>query len=188
MSSSPKPWKVLSTEDIFKTHFYKLRTDRCELPDGRVMSNYYVMEFSDWVNIIPITTDDKVIMIEQYRHAIDKVTLEFPGGAVSTKSNETAEQAGVRELEEETGYIPEEVRFVGKHRPNPALQNNWMHVYVALGCSLQSKQKLDPYEDIRVVTKTIPEVLEMVFSGEIEHSLMVASLFKSLRFLGFHIP
>jgi ADP-ribose pyrophosphatase len=187
--SDIKNWKVLNTEEIFKAHFYRLRTDKCELPDGRIMPNYYVMEFTDWVNIVPITSDDKVILVEQYRHAIGKVTLELPGGAISAKGgHESPELAAIRELQEETGYVPEEVRFVGKHRPNPAMQNNYLHTYVALGCTLEGQQKLDPFEDIKIVTRTIPEVIDMVFDGTIEHSLIIASLFKSLRFLGFHLP
>ncbi len=179
-------WNVLTTAEIFKTHFYRLRTDKCELPDGRVMPNYYVMEFTDWVNVIPITTDDRVILVEQYRHAIGKVTIEFPGGSVSLK--ESAELAGIRELQEETGYVPDEIRYVGKHRPNPAIQNNFLHTYVALGCSLEHAQNLDPFEDIKVITRTIPEVIDMIYDGAIDHSLIIASFFKSLRFLGFHLP
>lgn len=181
-------WNVLDTEEIFKTHFYRLRTDKCELPDGRVMPNYYVMEFTDWVNVVPITSDDRVVLIEQYRHAIGKITIEFPGGSVHPGGKETTEFAGIRELREETGYVPEEIRFVGKHRPNPAIQNNFLYTYVALGCSLEGPQRLDPFEDIKVVTRSIPEVIEMVYDGQIDHSLIIASLFKSLRFLGFHLP
>jgi 8-oxo-dGTP pyrophosphatase MutT (NUDIX family) len=186
--SSPKDWKVLETKEIFKTGFYRLRSDRCELPDKRVMPNYYVMEFQDWVNVIPITSDNQVVLIEQYRHAIGRTTLEFPGGTLDPQGGETPEQAALRELIEETGYVPEDLRYVGKLRPNPAIQNNFLHTFVALGCQRTMKQNLDPFEDIHVVTRTIPQVLDASFDGEIEHSLMIASLFKSLRFLGFHLP
>jgi 8-oxo-dGTP pyrophosphatase MutT (NUDIX family) len=183
------PWKVLDSEEIFKTSFFRLRSDKCELPDGRIMPKYFVMEFADWVNVLPITSDDQVILIEQYRHAIGRNTYEIPGGALDTKSgNETTEFAALRELREETGYMAEEIRYLGKHRPNPATQTNYLHTYIALGCHFEGPQKLDPYEDIRVVTKPIQEVIEMVFDGRIEHSLIIASLFKSLRFLGFHLP
>ncbi len=93
--SSPKSWKVLDTKEIFKTGFYRLRTDRCELPDGRVMPNYYVMEFQDWVNVIPITNDNQVVLVEQYRHAIGRNSYEFPGGTVDPKGGELPEQAAL---------------------------------------------------------------------------------------------
>lgn len=181
-------WKILNTEELLKTHFFRLRRDECELPDGRIMPHYYVTEYADWVNVVPITADDQIILIEQYRHAIGRVTYEIPGGALSFRSSETPEQAALRELREETGYMAEEIRFIGKHRPNPATQNNYMHTFVALGCHLEGEQNLDPYEDIRVLTKPIHEVIEMAFDGRIDHSIILASLFKTLRFLGFHIP
>lgn len=186
--SSPKNWVVQKTQEIFKAGFYRLRSDTCQLPDGRVMPNYYVMEFQDWVNVIALTTENQVVLIEQYRHAIGRATVEFPGGSLDSRHHEDPQQAALRELVEETGYVPEEIRYVGKHRPNPALQNNWMHTYVALGCQKSEVQKLDPFEDIHVVTRTLPEVIDMAFDGGIEHSLMIASLFKALRFLGFHLP
>lgn len=186
--SSPKNWKVLESKEILKTGFYRLRADKCELPDGRVMPAYYVMEFQDWVNVIPITADNQVVLIEQYRHAIGRNTYEFPGGTMDPKGGELPEQAALRELVEETGYVPEEIRYIGKHRPNPAIQNNYLHTFVALGCQKMQEQKLDPFEDIHVVTRSVPETIEMAFDGGIDHSLIIASLFKSLRFLGFHLP
>ena len=185
---SAKIWSVKSSKEIFKTNFYRLRSDQCELPSGKIMPNYYVMEFPDWVNVVALTPEDRVIMIEQYRHAIGKTTLEFPGGTATPGAGEPAEKAALRELREETGYLPEEIRLVGKHRPNPALQNNSMHTFVALGCVPDGPQELDPFEDIKVVTMSLQEVINAAFDGRIEHSLMIASLFQALRFLGFHLP
>ena len=181
-------WKVLSTKEIFRTLFFRLRTDKCELPDGRVMPNYYVMEFPDWVNIVPVTEDGQIVLVEQFRQAAATTCLEIPGGSIDPRLNEDPKRAVLRELLEETGYVPDDLRLAGVHRPNPAMQNNRMHTYIGYGCRKVEEQDLDPFEDIRVVTKPIPEVIEMVLNGAIDHSIVVASILYALPALGFHLP
>lgn len=183
-----KPWRSLSSKELFKTTFFRFRSDQCELPDGRVMPNYYVMEFPDWVNIVPVTEDNKIILVEQYRHANGEVTLEFPGGSTDPRLKEDPAKGALRELLEETGYVPDEVRLIGVQAPNPAMQNNKMHTFIGLGCKKLHEPKLDPFEDIRVVALPIPDVIDKVLSGEINHSVVVASLLYALPMLGFHLP
>lgn len=183
-----RDWKVLSSKELFKTLFFRLRTDQCELPDGRVMPNYYVLEFPDWANIVPITDDGQIVLVEQYRQAAEGSYLEIPGGSLDPRTNEDPKRAVLRELLEETGYVPDDIRLLGVHRPNPALQNNRMHTYIGYGCRHVQEPQLDPFEDIRVVTKPIPEVIEMVLNGKIDHSIVVASILYALPALGFHLP
>lgn len=183
-----KPWRALSSKELFKTTFFRFRSDQCELPDGRVMPNYYVMEFPDWVNIVPITEDNKIVLVEQYRHATGETTLEFPGGSTDPHLKEDPAKGAMRELLEETGYVPDEVRLIGIQSPNPAMQNNKMHTFIGLSCKKLHEPKLDPFEDIRVVTMPIPEVIDKVLKGEINHSVVVASLLYALPMLGFHLP
>lgn len=184
----PKIWKTLTTKEIFKTSFFRFRMDSCELPDGRVMPHYYVMEFPDWANIVPVTDDGKIVLVEQYRHARGEVCLEIPGGSTDPHTKEDPKKAAMRELLEETGYVPDDVRLVGVHSPNPAMQNNKMHTYIAFGCKKMQEPDLDPFEDIRVVTASVPEVIEMIFNGKIDHTIVVASLLYALPTLGFHLP
>ena len=177
-------WKQLDSKEIFRTGFFRLRADRCEMPDGRVMPGYYVMEFPNWVNIVPVTDDNQIVLVEQYRHATGEVVLEIPGGAMHMGSDADPKQAALRELMEETGYVPEDVRLLQRHRPNPAMQNNYMYTYIGFGCRKQGEPTPDPYEDIRVVTKPIGELPEMLLSGEINHSIVVASLLYAFPVLG----
>ena len=81
-----------------------------------------VLDCPDWVNIIPLTDDGQVVLIRQFRHGTQSVTLEVPGGVV--EADESPEAAAVRELAEETGYVPERVKSLGFVSPNPAIQGN----------------------------------------------------------------
>jgi 8-oxo-dGTP pyrophosphatase MutT (NUDIX family) len=183
-----KAWKVLSSKDILKTSIFRFRSDTCELPDGRVMPNYYVLEFPDWVNIVPVTDDGKIVLVEQQRHAAGDTFLEIPGGSLDPRTGEDTKRAVLRELVEETGYVPDDLRLIGVHHPNPAMQNNKMHTYIGFGCRQLEKQNLDPFEDITVVLKEIPEVIELILTGKLTHTIVIASLLYALPVLGFSLP
>jgi len=124
-------WKILETEVIMNLGLFRLRKDKCELPDQRVMPSYYVIDFADWVHMVPITRNGDVVVIRQYRHAAEDHFLEIPGGATDPKNNESPKGAALRELEEETGYSSKNVFELGSHFPNPALQSNQLHSYLA---------------------------------------------------------
>src|SRR6185312_13276482 len=99
------------------------RKDECELPDGQIIENYYVNEYTDWVNAIVITKEKKIVLVRQYRYAAQDFFLEIPAG--KTEENETFENAIVRELREETGFISEEKPILlGEFYVNPATQTN----------------------------------------------------------------
>jgi ADP-ribose pyrophosphatase len=176
-------WKILKSEILLKAGFFRMRMDECELPDGRVMPRYYVMEFPDWVNVVPLTSDGQIILIKQYRHGAEQEFLEIPGGSTHPGANEDPKLAGERELLEETGYKPTEMIYCGHHFPNPALQGNRMHTYLALGCVKVAEPDLDPYEDLEVVMMSLEEALEIWRNGGFKHSLIANSIGLSLKFL-----
>jgi 8-oxo-dGTP pyrophosphatase MutT (NUDIX family) len=172
-------WKVLKSSDVFKAGFFRLRVDECQLPDGRIMPRYYVIEFPDWVNVVPVTADGQMVMVEQYRHGADEVFLEVPGGSTDA-ADADPRSAGERELLEETGYRASQWIDCGYHFPNPALQNNKMHTFLALGCHKAADPDLDPYEDLRVRLMPVREVYDLWEKGELRHSLIAASFALSL--------
>lgn len=173
---SPKPWQVLDSQEILSVGLVRLKKEKCILPNGKIMPAYYIMEFKNWVNIIPVTPEGKIVFIKQYRHATKEITLEIPGGAWDAETGENAEQAALRELLEETGYSGT-ITATHKHRPNPATQSNWMHSFVAIGCTKIAEPTPDPFEDLRVVELDIDEVKNKIASGEINHSIILATLF-----------
>ena len=75
-------WKTLYSEYLFKDTWFTVRKDACEKPDGKIVSPYYVYEFPTWVSAVAFTEDIKVVMVRQYRHAIEETIIEIPGGCV----------------------------------------------------------------------------------------------------------
>lgn len=183
-------WKVLKSETVMSVGFFRMRKDQCQLPDGRINDHYYVIEFADWVNIVPVTTDGKMVLVRQYRNGANEIFLEIPGGSTDGHKKEDPRAGGERELLEETGYKPKEMINCGYHYPNPALQNNKMHTFLALGCEKVSEPNLDPFEDLVVELRPVEEVYKMWLNGELKHSLIFASLglaIPHLRKAGFKI-
>lgn len=175
-------WKVLKSVELMKSRLFRLRADTCELPDGRVMPSYYVMEFPDWVNVVPVTADGHMVLVEQFRHAGDDIFIEVPGGATHG-AQEAPLIAGQRELLEETGYSSDRWIYCGCHFPNPALQSNRMHTYLALGCRKVQEPNLDPFEDLTVKLMPVAEAVARLEKGDFRHSLIAASLYLSLGHL-----
>ncbi len=174
-------WKILETKEIFKTGIFRFRVDKCELPNGKIMPNYYIFEFPDWVNVVPVTPEKKIVLIRQYRHANQSITIEIPGGSMHPNTSETPLDEAKRELIEETGYDSDEFILVMSHDPNPALQNNKMHTFLALNCIKKQEPQMDPFEDIETFEASLKEVQEMIKNGTIKHSLILASLMLGLE-------
>ncbi len=119
-------WAVLESKYLFNQPWLTVRQDRCELPDGRMMPAYYVLEYPAWVSVVALTSDNKMVLVKQYRHGLGVESIELPGGVVD--AGEDAETAGRRELLEETGYEFERYEYLGKISPNPATTTNYMHM------------------------------------------------------------
>lgn len=136
---------------------------------------FTVLRSPDWVNIIPLTADGEVVMVKQYRHGTDEITIELPGGMV--ERGEHPMHAGMRECVEETGWQGmADAVFLGVSEPNPAFLNNRCYSYLWTDCVYVGTQQCDPNEEIEVVTIPLAEVFAMVGRGEIRHSLVLNAL------------
>jgi 8-oxo-dGTP pyrophosphatase MutT (NUDIX family) len=143
--------------------------------------DFYIIESRNWVNIIPLTSDQQVVMIRQYRHGSREVTLEIPGGLIDP--GDTPERAASRELLEETGYQSKEWLKMGEFNPNPALFNNRCYTYLAQNVKKTRNLSLDQTEDIEVVLISLSDIPEMIRKGEIDHAIVISAFsFYFLRF------
>ncbi|MGZ3837409.1 MAG: NUDIX hydrolase [Flavisolibacter sp.] len=175
-------WKVLESEYLFNEPWLTVRKEKCELPDGRLMPAYYVLEYPTWVTAFALTKDEKVVMVKQYRHGLNVISTELPGGVVD--KGETPEMAIARELKEETGFVFESYEYLGKISANPATTNNYMYIFLARGGEKVSEQNLDDTEDVEVLIHSIDEVKQLIKENNIVQALHTAAIFYALEKLG----
>ena len=132
----------------YRDRWLAVRSDTVRVPNGTILSPYHTIEFPEWVCAIALTPEREIVLIEEYRHGIERPSFELPCGTPDDEGEDVLE-AMQRELLEETGYGSEEWHSLGSSTANTARQNNRVHAFLALDAHKVSDQKLDPGEMIR---------------------------------------
>lgn len=149
-------------------------SDYMELPDGKVEKWDYVEHRKGAAAVVPVLPDGRILMVRQYRNALDRYTLEIPAGKLDDPKEEGIVCAS-RELEEETGYRSENLEWMITLRTTVAFCNERIEIFAAHDL-IPSRQHLDEDEYIDVQAYTIEELKDKIFAGEIEDSKTVAAL------------
>ena len=172
-----QPWKKVSSRPLGDFRIFTLRSDVCISPRTGKEHDFYVLDSVDWVNVIAVTPDDQLVMVEQFRHGSNTVELEIPGGMMD-KGETDPVATGVRELREETGYEGKRPRLLGKVWANPAIQSNTCHTVLVENCQVQHAVEFDHGEDI--ITRLVPvaEIPHLVAEEKIRHPLVVVALYR----------
>ncbi|TAE22844.1 MAG: NUDIX hydrolase [Candidatus Kapaibacterium sp.] len=170
------PWETLQRSLTADLRIFSAYNVQRKHPKTGALGDFTLLDSAEWVNILPLTADNNVVMVRQYRHGTDAITLELPGGLVERGENPL--HAGMRECREETGYAAgEDAVLLGVNEPNPAFMNNRCHSFLWRNCSLQQGQSLDEFEDIEVVVLPLAEIPSRILAGEIQHSLVLTAFF-----------
>jgi 8-oxo-dGTP pyrophosphatase MutT (NUDIX family) len=169
-----RSWTLLGSRPVSEHRIFRLRYDRYRVEPAGAERDFVVLESPDWVNVVPLTPDGQIVLVRQFRHGNRRLSLEVPGGMVDP--GETPEHAGARELREETGYVAERMRLLGRVAPNPAIQENWCYFYLAEGCRLAAPPTPEEFERIEVVTYPLAAIPELLRSEEICHGLVINAL------------
>jgi ADP-ribose pyrophosphatase len=182
-----EPWPKISSKPLGDYRIFQIRSDLKRSPKTGATHDFYVIDTVDWVNVIPLTANQELVMVEQYRHGSDSIELEIPGGMIDPEDPSPLE-SGLRELREETGYEGEKACIIGKILPNPAIMSNTCFTVLVENCRLKHPTLFDHSEDL--VTRLIPvaEIPGLVFSGQIRHSLVVAALYHFELWRKFKMP
>ncbi len=168
-------WDVIDTHEDRSYGLFSVRINRSRSPRTGNIHEFQVLTSPDWVSVIPVTPDDQVVMVRQYRHGTARLSLEPPGGLV--KNGQTPEQSGRDELEEETGYRAGEMRLLAKMESMPALFTNDFYVYLAPNVTLTGAPNPDETEELETVLVPVRDLRDYIRSGKITSSVMIAALY-----------
>lgn len=177
-----KKWKILKSKMVLDHPWCQVRQDEIELPNGKIIDDYFVSIKLDVAMVLPITNKKEIIFVRQYRHAVGEFFLELPAGNFDPKK-ESAEVAAIRELREETGYISQEVRKIVTLYDKPRKDTNQIHLFLAENVSKIGEQQLDITEEIEVVLIPIESVLDKIAQGEISVAGTIAAILLGLKFI-----
>lgn len=177
-----KPWKTLSSKLAFDHQWCKVRQDIVELPNGIIIDDFFVNVRPDIALVLPLTIEQEIVFVRQYRHGVGETLLELPAGSFYP-DQEAAENAALRELEEETGYTSPTLKKLTTLYDNPVKDTNKIHLFLAQNVVKTTQQKLDLTEDIEVILIPVPEIHEKILAGEINVSGTIAAIFLGLNYL-----
>ena len=171
-----RPWKKVRSTPVGDFRIFKLRSDVKLSPRTGREHDFYVLDSVNWVNVIALTPDQKLVMIEQFRHGSNTVELEIPGGMMDPGETDPVATA-VRELREETGYEGENARLLGRIWSNPAILNNKTYTVLIENCRLKHEVDWDHGEDLATRLVPVAEIPKLVADEKIGHSLVVVALY-----------
>lgn len=179
-----RPWHVLASKITFEDRWLKVRTDHCVMPDGTEINPYHVIESRDWTAVVALTSDLRLVMIREYRHARSRLIEGIPGGVidhVDAGGSMGADEAGARrELAEETGYGGGSFFPILTTYPDPGNQTNVATAFLALNVEPIGRQSLDSSEAIDVFLTDFPDTLMRLSSGALRlHAVHVAALWSA---------
>ena len=170
----PPHWEPLGSTSLAKTRIFDLRSARYRHPRRQTERDFVVIDATDWVNVIALTPDHRLVMVRQFRFGIGALSFETPGGML--EAGEDPIIAGVRELQEETGYVGAPAKRLGSVHPNPAIQNNRCHFILVDQAVPTTPLAWDSDEELQIVTIPVDEALMMMRTGGITHALVLNAL------------
>jgi 8-oxo-dGTP pyrophosphatase MutT (NUDIX family) len=167
-------WERLAGENVYSCRIFSIRRDRARFSRDQAEHDFHVIESPDWVNIVPITPSGEVVLVRQFRHGIRDYTLEIPGGMVDA-DDPSPLVAARREMIEESGYDSQRIEPLGSIQPNPAIQSNRCHSFVAYDVERRHSPRFDSTEETEVVLAPLAAIPDLIRGGEITHALVVVA-------------
>lgn len=175
-------WKRLHSDWVIQHPWCNVRQDTVQLPNGAIVTDFFVHVRSDIVLICPVTSQQEMVFVRQYRHGVEEILLELPAGGFDPVT-EAAEAAARRELQEETGYTTKRVHPLGILYDNPVKDTNKIHLFLAHDLHQTHAVQWDATEEMEVVLIPIADVPSCIAEGKICVAGTIAAVFLGLRSL-----
>lgn len=176
MNEKELAWKEHSREKVFNCRLFSIFESICESPHHESRT-FTVLDAADWAIVVPVIETPKgkkLVMVWQWRHGAQELSLEFPGGVF--EPDENPQDAAIRELTEETGYKPGKIRKLGEFSPNPAIMSNKVHIFLAEDLVNTGRQHLDADEFVEVELVSPETVCKGMGKPPYIHALMGSAL------------
>lgn len=177
------PWTVLHSQVLLRDRWINLRVERLRTEAGVEIDPWYVLDYPDWVTVVALTPDDRLVLVRQWRHGAGIWSLELPGGVIDAEDSDPV-AAARRELREETGFVAPEWRHLQAAHANPAIQSNRLHAVLATGATLAGAAMPEPGESIQVECLPVDQVLAAIGQGMIGQAMHVGAILVGLRAAG----
>ena len=175
-------WRELSRETVADARIFTLERSMAESPVDGQARPFHRIRSVDWAQLLPITANNEAVMVRQYRHGPQRVTLEMPGGLMDP--GEDPATAALRECLEETGYRARNAQPLGTVNPNPAIFTHRLHSFFATGVEPERAIQNTGTEVTEVVLVPVADLEGLLLAGEIEHALVAGTLWRYLRMHG----
>jgi len=173
-SAAPARWEKAGRTLHASCQVFDVLHARFRHPGRGRERDFVVIEAPDWVNVIALTPEHRLVLVRQFRFGIDDFSLEIPGGVMERGEEPLA--AAQRELREETGYTGRRARVLGAVHPNPAIMNNVCHLVLVEEAERTAALSWDHDEEIEVLNAPVDEVLGWARTGRIRHALVLDAL------------
>lgn len=172
-----KKFELTEPQETYRCPIFRVESREAKSPDGLHKQAMFTIRCAPWVNVVPVTADGHIVLVEQHRIGTDTMTLETPGGAVDFGETDLTLSA-LRELEEETGLTSQRLLALPGFAPNPAIQGNRITYFIAFDCQplAVAREHCDPFEQIKIHFVPIEEALMMARTGQIQHALAALAL------------
>jgi 8-oxo-dGTP pyrophosphatase MutT (NUDIX family) len=171
-----KLWREVANKLLLDCRIFTVERSIAASPEDGDEHEFVRLRSDDWVQIVPVTRNDEIVMVKQYRHGSSSVVLEIPGGLVDP--GEEPEAAAARECLEETGYRARSVHAMGSLNPNPALFSNRLHAFYAHDVERVGDVQNTGTEYTEVVLVPTRELLGLLRDNRIDHTLVAAILWR----------
>ena len=175
--------RSISSDYVYRGKILDVRLETIMLPEGKT-GQREIVDHGDSIVVVPVDKDNQVVLVKQYRKALEAFLLEAPAGGI--EEDETPNDAALRELQEEIGYTSDSIEYMGGFWIAPGFCNEYMHSYIARDL-IESQLPPDEDESIEIVSVPISEIPDLIRSGEIEDAKSISALLMALNLFGLSL-